>query len=117
MILLYLVEYALLKIHLLFKMRDTALDGLLLPFETLRKLLCGESLAKSFKFADFQLVHKKAIICDENLSKNYMSLLDFKTQFVKYGEFHSNPINQFIHVIFVPMIMWSGQVWVRFYIK
>jgi 2-hydroxy fatty acid dioxygenase len=40
-----------------------------------------------------------------------MSLLDFHHQFVKYGEFHSNKVNQAIHMVFVPAIMWSCQVW------
>ena len=38
-------------------------------------------------------------------------LFDFEYQFVKYGEFHSNKINQLIHLIFVPLILWTGQVW------
>jgi 2-hydroxy fatty acid dioxygenase len=40
-----------------------------------------------------------------------MSLFNFDVQFVKYGEFHANKINQVIHIIFVPAILWSCQVW------
>lgn len=40
-----------------------------------------------------------------------MSLLSFDHQFVKYGEFHANKINQGIHMIFVPTILWTAQVW------
>lgn len=40
-----------------------------------------------------------------------MSLFSFKTQFVKYGEFHANKVNQAIHIIFVPAILWSAMVW------
>ncbi|PVU87873.1 hypothetical protein BB559_005853 [Furculomyces boomerangus] len=36
-----------------------------------------------------------------------MSVFDLKTQYVKYGEYHSNPINVISHQIFVPSIMWS----------
>ncbi len=41
-----------------------------------------------------------------------MSLFDFNHQFVKYGEFHANRINQAIHIVFVPTILWTAQVWV-----
>lgn len=40
-----------------------------------------------------------------------MSLFNFDYQFVKYGEFHANKVNQAIHLTFVPAILWSSQVW------
>jgi uncharacterized membrane protein YGL010W len=40
-----------------------------------------------------------------------MSLFNFHHQFVKYGEFHNNKVNQAIHMVFVPAILWSAQVW------
>jgi uncharacterized membrane protein YGL010W len=39
------------------------------------------------------------------------SIFNFEYQFVKYGEFHHNKINQIIHIIFVPLILWTAQVW------
>ncbi|KAI8897006.1 hypothetical protein BC833DRAFT_595357 [Globomyces pollinis-pini] len=36
--------------------------------------------------------------------------LNFDKQFVNYAEYHNNKINQAIHVIFVPTILWSAQV-------
>ncbi|OMJ15655.1 putative endoplasmic reticulum membrane protein [Smittium culicis] len=36
-----------------------------------------------------------------------MSVFDLKTQYVKYGEYHSNPVNILFHQIFVPSILWS----------
>lgn len=35
-------------------------------------------------------------------------LFNFQHQFVKYGEFHANKVNQGIHLIFVPLILWTG---------
>ena len=29
-------------------------------------------------------------------------MFDFKTFFVSYGEYHYNPINKWIHIIFIP---------------
>ncbi|KAI8909005.1 hypothetical protein EDD86DRAFT_206661 [Gorgonomyces haynaldii] len=39
------------------------------------------------------------------------NLFNFDHQFVKYGEFHANKVNQAIHLIFVPLILWTAQVW------
>ncbi|PVU88707.1 hypothetical protein BB559_005436 [Furculomyces boomerangus] len=36
-----------------------------------------------------------------------MSIFDLKAQYVKYGEYHANPINIISHQIFVPSIQWS----------
>ncbi|KAJ1931796.1 hypothetical protein FBU59_006593 [Linderina macrospora] len=35
-------------------------------------------------------------------------LFDLKYQFVKYGEYHNNPVNIAIHIVFVPTIMWTA---------
>ena len=34
-------------------------------------------------------------------------MLDFKTFFVSYGEYHYNTINKWIHIIFIPTITFS----------
>ena len=44
------------------------------------------------------------------MSTNRNNLLDFDTQFVKYGEFHHNFINEIIHIIFVPLIIFTTQI-------
>lgn len=38
------------------------------------------------------------------------TMFDFEHQFAAYGEYHENKTNQIIHMIFVPLIMWSVQV-------
>ncbi|KAJ3411120.1 hypothetical protein HDV05_002729, partial [Chytridiales sp. JEL 0842] len=38
-------------------------------------------------------------------------LFDFEHQFLGYAEYHNNRINQNIHMIFVPTIVWTGMVW------
>ena len=43
--------------------------------------------------------------------KRPMKIFNFEHQFVKYGEFHANKINQAIHLVFVPTILWTAQVW------
>ncbi len=44
-----------------------------------------------------------------------MAILGFnfnlREQLVFYGSYHSNPINQAIHFIFVPCILWTVAVW------
>ncbi|KAJ7638582.1 hypothetical protein FB45DRAFT_903290 [Roridomyces roridus] len=37
-------------------------------------------------------------------------LFDVKSQLTFYGAYHSNPVNVLIHVICVPLLLWSGQV-------
>jgi len=37
-------------------------------------------------------------------------LFDIRKQLAFYGSYHSHPINIVVHVIFVPLIMWSFQV-------
>ncbi|KAH9999366.1 hypothetical protein BJV77DRAFT_1142607 [Russula vinacea] len=37
-------------------------------------------------------------------------LFDIRKQLAFYGSYHSNPINIAIHILFVPLIMWSFQV-------
>lgn len=31
-----------------------------------------------------------------------------------YGQYHANPINQIIHFIFVPLILWTVAVWLAY---
>jgi uncharacterized membrane protein YGL010W len=40
--------------------------------------------------------------------------LDLKEQLTFYGSYHHNPINQLIHVIFVPLILWSVVIWTAY---
>lgn len=40
-------------------------------------------------------------------------IFDFKYQFVSYGEYHDNPINQLVHIIFVPIIIFTVQIWLH----
>lgn len=44
------------------------------------------------------------------MSKNSLGF-NLKEQLAFYGSYHSNPINQAIHAIFVPLILWSTTVW------
>ena len=37
--------------------------------------------------------------------------LQLMDQLVFYGQYHSNPMNQLIHFVFVPTIMWTVLVW------
>ena len=39
------------------------------------------------------------------LENQYM--LDFEKEFVQYGKYHHNKINQIIHLLFVPLISWT----------
>ncbi|KCV70018.1 hypothetical protein H696_03485 [Fonticula alba] len=39
------------------------------------------------------------------------SIFNFKEQVARYGEYHSNRVNQIIHMIFVPVILWTAFVW------
>ncbi|KAJ3411256.1 hypothetical protein HDV05_002472 [Chytridiales sp. JEL 0842] len=41
------------------------------------------------------------------------SLFDFEHQFLGYAEYHNNKINQAIHMVFVPTIMWTAMVWLH----
>jgi uncharacterized membrane protein YGL010W len=40
-------------------------------------------------------------------------LFDFKYQFVSYGEYHDNTINQIVHIIFVPILIFTAQIWMH----
>ena len=44
------------------------------------------------------------------VSTKAQSMLAFKQSLVFYTTFHSNPINQLIHFVFVPAILWSALV-------
>ena len=46
----------------------------------------------------------------------FMSGLNFDLmdQLVFYGSYHKKPWNQFVHFIFVPLIMWSVAVWLAY---
>ena len=37
-----------------------------------------------------------------------------KDQLVFYGSYHNNPINQVIHFVFVPAILWTVSVWLAY---
>lgn len=41
-------------------------------------------------------------------------IFNLKTQLVFYGTYHSHPINQIIHFIFVPLILWTVAVWLAY---
>ncbi|KAI9098337.1 DUF962-domain-containing protein [Phlyctochytrium arcticum] len=38
-------------------------------------------------------------------------VFDFEHQLKQYGQYHNNKINQLVHVIFVPTILWTVLVW------
>jgi uncharacterized membrane protein YGL010W len=42
-----------------------------------------------------------------------MGIFDFEPQFIGYAEYHNNKINQAIHMVFVPTIMWTTLVWLH----
>ncbi|KAI8853163.1 hypothetical protein BC829DRAFT_360214 [Chytridium lagenaria] len=42
-----------------------------------------------------------------------MSLFDFNRQFVGYAAYHNNKVNQWIHFVCVPMILWTALVWLQ----
>lgn len=39
---------------------------------------------------------------------------NLKDQLVFYGSYHNNPINQLIHFVFVPTILWTVSVWLAY---
>jgi uncharacterized membrane protein YGL010W len=39
---------------------------------------------------------------------------NLRDQLIFYGSYHSNPINQAIHFIFVPLILWTVAVWLAY---
>ncbi|KAJ3121198.1 hypothetical protein HK100_012491 [Physocladia obscura] len=39
-----------------------------------------------------------------------VGLFNFKAQYVRYAEYHSNKTNQAIHTVFVPTILWTSLV-------
>ncbi|KAI8919299.1 hypothetical protein DFJ77DRAFT_453745 [Powellomyces hirtus] len=39
------------------------------------------------------------------------SVFSFKDQLLQYGQYHNSKINQLVHIVFVPTILWSAQVW------
>lgn len=41
-------------------------------------------------------------------------LFDLRRQLAFYGAYHSHPINQLIHLVFVPLILWSVAVWLGY---
>eukprot|EP01059_Diplonema_ambulator_P036766 TRINITY_DN933_c0_g2_i1.p1 TRINITY_DN933_c0_g2~~TRINITY_DN933_c0_g2_i1.p1 ORF type:complete len:178 (+),score=56.97 TRINITY_DN933_c0_g2_i1:56-589(+) len=44
-----------------------------------------------------------------------MGLVDTEKQLAFYGEYHANAINQWIHIICVPIILWTAMVFVGTY--
>ncbi|KAK4522413.1 hypothetical protein GAYE_HTGSCF06PCTG21G0300 [Galdieria yellowstonensis] len=43
-----------------------------------------------------------------------MSLLDLEEQYTFYASYHSNIVNKLVHIVFVPIILWSTFVFVSF---
>ncbi|KAI8871731.1 DUF962-domain-containing protein [Ramicandelaber brevisporus] len=43
-----------------------------------------------------------------------MGVLDFESNFLFYGEYHNNIFNVLVHIVFVPVILWSVLVWLSF---
>lgn len=39
---------------------------------------------------------------------------NLRDQLIFYGSYHSNPINQAIHFIFVPLLLWTVAVWLAY---
>ncbi|KAI8587552.1 hypothetical protein HDU89_003731 [Geranomyces variabilis] len=39
------------------------------------------------------------------------SIFNFKDQLLQYGQYHNSKINQLVHVVFVPTILWTALVW------
>ena len=39
------------------------------------------------------------------------TLFNFDKQFIQYAEYHNEPVNQIIHMIFVPTILFTALVW------
>lgn len=39
---------------------------------------------------------------------------DLRDQLTFYGSYHSNPLNQAIHFVFVPAILWTVAVWLAY---
>eukprot|EP01064_Diplonema_japonicum_P039657 TRINITY_DN9_c0_g1_i2.p1 TRINITY_DN9_c0_g1~~TRINITY_DN9_c0_g1_i2.p1 ORF type:complete len:189 (+),score=77.45 TRINITY_DN9_c0_g1_i2:29-568(+) len=42
-----------------------------------------------------------------------MGLIDVEQQLAFYGEYHANPMNQWVHIVFVPLILWTSMVFVE----
>ncbi|KAJ3188362.1 hypothetical protein HDU85_005513 [Gaertneriomyces sp. JEL0708] len=40
-----------------------------------------------------------------------MGVFSFEDQLFQYGQYHNNKINQYIHIVFVPTILWTALVW------
>jgi uncharacterized membrane protein YGL010W len=40
--------------------------------------------------------------------------LNLRDQLTFYGSYHSKPLNQLVHFIFVPLILWSAGVWLAY---
>lgn len=45
-----------------------------------------------------------------------MTLIGFNLvkELTFYGAYHNNPVNQLIHFIFVPLILWTVAVWLAY---
>ncbi|KAJ3217856.1 hypothetical protein HDU67_007142 [Dinochytrium kinnereticum] len=42
-----------------------------------------------------------------------MQLFDFNRQFVGYAAYHNNKVNQWVHFVCVPIILWTAMVWLN----
>ncbi|KAI9329674.1 hypothetical protein DFJ73DRAFT_664975 [Zopfochytrium polystomum] len=45
------------------------------------------------------------------LKSDFRDAFDLNIQFPKYAEYHHNKLNQMIHIVFVPLILWTAMVW------
>jgi len=43
-----------------------------------------------------------------------MAVFNLKDQMAFYGAYHNNFLNQLVHVVFVPLLMWSALVWAAY---
>lgn len=54
------------------------------------------------------------ISCHNYIQQNKMGAFDLYDQVGFYAEYHHNPVNKWIHIICVPMILFTAQVWLTY---
>lgn len=54
--------------------------------------------------------------CSDRKAPSTMTLIGFNLveELTFYGAYHNNPVNQLIHFIFVPLILWTVAVWLAY---
>lgn len=63
---------------------------------------------------------RTGLLCEETFGQffssaiSHMSLFDLEEQYTFYASYHSNLVNKLVHIIFVPVILWSTLVFVSF---